>query len=150
MAGFEVSAKGCCGTELFETSILSNKFDPFTFKDANKYVFWDSIRPSERTNKILSDHFLPSLKTQFLWFLKQIWYKMHMRIWTYRILLGNFHWSQQSCKNNILIPLIPGILQEHYFLVWGSNISINLGKLYHKKSGRNDQYQNLHHFCLCS
>ncbi|XP_022759897.1 GDSL esterase/lipase At2g42990-like [Durio zibethinus] len=64
--GFEVAAKGCCGTGLFETSILCNRHNPLTCPDANKYVFWDSVHPSERTNKIISDHFLPALKQLFL------------------------------------------------------------------------------------
>ncbi|KAE8703893.1 GDSL esterase/lipase [Hibiscus syriacus] len=64
--GFEVVEKGCCGTGLLETAVLCNPHTPFTCPDAEKYVFWDSIHPSQRTNKIVADELLPLLKQQFL------------------------------------------------------------------------------------
>ncbi|XP_022727519.1 GDSL esterase/lipase At2g42990-like [Durio zibethinus] len=60
--GFEVAEEGCCGTGLFEMGILCNRHNPFTCTDANKYVFWDAIHPSQRTNKIISDNLLRELK----------------------------------------------------------------------------------------
>ncbi|XVF81689.1 hypothetical protein PTKIN_Ptkin15bG0175600 [Pterospermum kingtungense] len=60
--GFEVAEEGCCGTGLFETGFLCNRHNPFTCPDANKYVFWDSIHPSQKTNQIISDLLLPALK----------------------------------------------------------------------------------------
>ncbi|KAF5188863.1 GDSL esterase/lipase [Thalictrum thalictroides] len=64
--GFENVANGCCGTGLFETSILCNKWDSKTCKDASKYIFWDSIHYSEKMNKVVSDH---AMKTAFVPFL---------------------------------------------------------------------------------
>ncbi|KAE8655813.1 GDSL esterase/lipase [Hibiscus syriacus] len=64
--GFEVVEKGCCGTGLLETAVLCNRLSPFTCPDADKYVFWDSIHPSQRTNKIVVDELLPRLKQLFL------------------------------------------------------------------------------------
>ncbi|KAL4369101.1 hypothetical protein GQ457_05G005200 [Hibiscus cannabinus] len=64
--GFEVVEKGCCGTGLVETAVLCNRHTPFTCPDANKYVFWDSIHPSQRTNKIVVDELLPRLRQVFL------------------------------------------------------------------------------------
>ncbi|XVF31779.1 hypothetical protein REPUB_Repub17cG0021700 [Reevesia pubescens] len=63
--GYEVVEEGCCGTGLFEMGILCNRHNPLTCTDANKYVFWDAIHPSQRTNKIISDHLLPALKNLF-------------------------------------------------------------------------------------
>ncbi|GMJ16111.1 hypothetical protein like AT2G42990 [Hibiscus trionum] len=64
--GFEVVEKGCCGVGLVETAVLCNRLNPFTCPDANKYVFWDSIHPSQRTNKIVVDELMPRLKQVFL------------------------------------------------------------------------------------
>ncbi|XP_039003831.1 GDSL esterase/lipase At2g42990-like [Hibiscus syriacus] len=64
--GFEVVEEGCCGTGFFETGFLCNRHTPHTCPDANKYVFWDSIHPSQRTNKIISDQLVPLLKQLFI------------------------------------------------------------------------------------
>ncbi|XP_065864641.1 GDSL esterase/lipase At4g26790 [Euphorbia lathyris] len=64
--GFENAAQACCGTGLFEMSYLCNKFNPFTCSDANKYVFWDSFHPTEKTNKIVVDYIVKNFLAQFL------------------------------------------------------------------------------------
>ncbi|KAK8491269.1 hypothetical protein V6N11_051281 [Hibiscus sabdariffa] len=64
--GFDVVDEGCCGTGLLETGILCNRHTPLTCPDADKFVFWDSIHPSQRTNKIISDQLVPLLKQLFL------------------------------------------------------------------------------------
>ncbi|XP_077251182.1 GDSL esterase/lipase At5g45960-like [Tasmannia lanceolata] len=46
--GFEDSVDGCCGTGLFEASFLCNPTS-LVCPDASKYVFWDSIHPTEKT-----------------------------------------------------------------------------------------------------
>ncbi|GLT30181.1 hypothetical protein SLA2020_049980 [Shorea laevis] len=63
--GFEVSGVACCSTGTFEMSYLCSKSDPFTCPDANKYVFWDAFHPTEKTNKIISDHLIPFLLATF-------------------------------------------------------------------------------------
>ncbi|OAY24888.1 GDSL esterase/lipase At5g45960 [Manihot esculenta] len=45
---FEVVNSGCCGTGYLEAGILCNP-KSFLCDDASKYVFWDSIHPTERT-----------------------------------------------------------------------------------------------------
>ncbi|GKV30792.1 hypothetical protein SLEP1_g39568 [Rubroshorea leprosula] len=63
--GFEVSGVACCSTGTFEMSYLCSKSNPFTCPDANKYVFWDAFHPTEKTNKIISDHLIPFLLATF-------------------------------------------------------------------------------------
>lgn len=46
--GFEKSTNGCCGTGLFEASFLCNP-KSLACPDASKYVFFDSIHPTEKT-----------------------------------------------------------------------------------------------------
>ncbi|KAL6638934.1 hypothetical protein ACP70R_023570 [Stipagrostis hirtigluma subsp. patula] len=50
--GFENAAQGCCGTGLVETSFLCALDAPLTCKDANKYVFFDSAHPTQKTYNI--------------------------------------------------------------------------------------------------
>ncbi|KAL4555458.1 hypothetical protein LXL04_038077 [Taraxacum kok-saghyz] len=54
--GFETAAVACCATGFFEMGYMCNQFNPFTCTDANKFVFWDSFHPTEKTNKIISQH----------------------------------------------------------------------------------------------
>ncbi|KAI5333844.1 hypothetical protein L3X38_023976 [Prunus dulcis] len=63
--GFEDAATACCGTGLFEMSYMCNKITPFTCSDANKYVFWDSFHPTEKTNAIIADHVFRNCLAQF-------------------------------------------------------------------------------------
>ncbi|KAL1818061.1 hypothetical protein ACET3Z_020635 [Daucus carota] len=56
--GFEYSNVACCSTGLYEMGYLCNQFNPCTCADANKYVFWDSFHPSEKTNQIIADYIL--------------------------------------------------------------------------------------------
>lgn len=47
--GFEETNKGCCGTGLFEvTPILCDEITPVCH-DPSKYIFWDSVHPTEVT-----------------------------------------------------------------------------------------------------
>ncbi|KAH7533706.1 GDSL esterase/lipase At2g42990 [Ziziphus jujuba] len=65
--GFEEVRIGCCGTGRFEMGFLGClKDNPFTCPDANRYVFWDSFHPSEKTNYIISDHLLKTCLAKFL------------------------------------------------------------------------------------
>ncbi|KAF5461140.1 hypothetical protein F2P56_020959 [Juglans regia] len=65
--GFEDTAKACCGTGLFEMSYLCDQINPFTCSDANKYIFWDSFHPTEKTNGIVADNVMKSSLAEFLW-----------------------------------------------------------------------------------
>ncbi|XP_044503296.1 GDSL esterase/lipase At2g42990-like [Mangifera indica] len=63
--GFEVANRACCSTGTFEMSYLCRQENPFTCSDASKYVFWDAFHPTEKTNKIISDHLIPQLLSTF-------------------------------------------------------------------------------------
>ncbi|XP_045827312.1 GDSL esterase/lipase At2g42990-like [Trifolium pratense] len=63
--GFEEAEKACCSTGTFEMSYLCSDKNPLTCKDANKYVFWDAFHPSEKTNRIASNHLIPKLLATF-------------------------------------------------------------------------------------
>ncbi|XP_057955038.1 GDSL esterase/lipase At2g42990-like [Malania oleifera] len=54
--GFEVTEMGCCATGLFEMGYACDRYNALTCSDANKYVFWDAFHPTEKTNRIISDH----------------------------------------------------------------------------------------------
>ncbi|CAL5074788.1 unnamed protein product [Urochloa decumbens] len=53
--GFENSVRGCCGTGYVETGVLCSLDNALTCEDADKYVFFDAIHPSERAYKIIAD-----------------------------------------------------------------------------------------------
>ncbi|KAL0537667.1 hypothetical protein IC582_026650 [Cucumis melo] len=55
--GFEETKIGCCGTGLAEAGSLCNKVIP-TCEDPSKYIFWDSIHPSEATYKFITESLL--------------------------------------------------------------------------------------------
>ncbi|TVU10215.1 hypothetical protein EJB05_43728 [Eragrostis curvula] len=57
--GFDVSARGCCGTGDFEVSLLCNRLTATTCPDDRKYVFWDSFHPTERAYEIIVDYLYP-------------------------------------------------------------------------------------------
>ncbi|OAY74432.1 GDSL esterase/lipase [Ananas comosus] len=64
--GFENAVSGCCGTGLFEVSYICNKKTPITCDDANQYVFWDAIHPTERMNHVISDYLMNTTLYVFL------------------------------------------------------------------------------------
>ncbi|PKI44375.1 hypothetical protein CRG98_035234 [Punica granatum] len=45
--GFEEVSSGCCGSGLLEAAFLCNR-KSFVCSDATKYIFWDSIHPTEK------------------------------------------------------------------------------------------------------
>ncbi|XP_068461957.1 GDSL esterase/lipase EXL3-like [Phaseolus vulgaris] len=51
--GFEVENSGCCGIANIEAGFLCNSFSLGVCQNATKYVFWDSIHPTERTYSML-------------------------------------------------------------------------------------------------
>ncbi|KAL5725931.1 hypothetical protein ACHQM5_009015 [Ranunculus cassubicifolius] len=64
--GFENVDVACCGSGRFEMSYLCSQTNPFTCKDANKYVFWDSFHPTEKTNFIVADYAMKTCLAQFI------------------------------------------------------------------------------------
>jgi phospholipase/lecithinase/hemolysin len=65
VSGFENVVTGCCGTGLFEVSILCNSLS-LPCPDADKYVFWDSVHPSERAYRIVADYLMNTALSVFL------------------------------------------------------------------------------------
>lgn len=63
--GFDDASVACCATGMFEMGYMCNRYNAFTCADANKYVFWDSFHPTEKTNRIISDHVLKHLLRYF-------------------------------------------------------------------------------------
>ncbi|KAM0056886.1 putative triacylglycerol lipase [Helianthus debilis subsp. tardiflorus] len=59
--GLEDIDRGSCGTGFIEMAFTCNKFSPTTCSDASKYLFWDSIHPSEKGYNIYVDQVLPDL-----------------------------------------------------------------------------------------
>ncbi|KAF6173221.1 hypothetical protein GIB67_026916 [Kingdonia uniflora] len=64
--GFDSVAVGCCGTGTIELSYLCKETSPFTCKDANKYVFFDAVHPSEKLYRIVADHLMKTTLSEFL------------------------------------------------------------------------------------
>ncbi|CAI9087345.1 OLC1v1021396C2 [Oldenlandia corymbosa var. corymbosa] len=56
--GFDEVSSGCCGTGYLEASYLCNPRS-YICPDASKYVFWDSIHPTEKTYYLLSQNVRP-------------------------------------------------------------------------------------------
>ncbi|XP_023006809.1 GDSL esterase/lipase At2g30310-like [Cucurbita maxima] len=55
--GFEHTNTGCCGTGLAEVAPLCNALTP-TCEDSSKYLFWDSVHPTEAAYKFMTELFL--------------------------------------------------------------------------------------------
>ncbi|KAL2944820.1 hypothetical protein RDABS01_033167 [Bienertia sinuspersici] len=64
--GFEFSDVACCATGYVEMGYMCDQLNPFTCLDAEKYVFWDSFHPSERTNGLVASHLMKNWPTKFL------------------------------------------------------------------------------------
>ncbi|KAJ3693316.1 hypothetical protein LUZ60_008796 [Juncus effusus] len=64
--GFDVSVLGCCGTGSFEFGLTCNNFTPGTCPNADKYVFWDAVHPTQKMYGIVADHFVKTGLNIFL------------------------------------------------------------------------------------
>ncbi|KAI6703684.1 hypothetical protein NL676_012820 [Syzygium grande] len=56
--GFDQALSGCCGTGLLEAAFMCNP-KSFVCPDASRYVFWDSIHPTEKTYHLLFQSLRP-------------------------------------------------------------------------------------------
>ncbi|GKV17738.1 hypothetical protein SLEP1_g28201 [Rubroshorea leprosula] len=63
--GFDDVETACCGTGYIEMSYMCNRGSLFTCSDANKYMFWDSFHPTEKTNSIVADYLFKNYLAQF-------------------------------------------------------------------------------------
>ncbi|CAA2954887.1 GDSL esterase lipase At5g45960-like [Olea europaea subsp. europaea] len=57
---FDVVNSGCCGSGYVEASILCNRRSAVC-PDASKYIYWDSIHPTERTYYLLFQALRPAI-----------------------------------------------------------------------------------------
>ncbi|KAL7216363.1 hypothetical protein ACSBR1_028331 [Camellia fascicularis] len=64
--GFDEAAVACCGTGMFEMGYACDQNNPFTCTDANKFVFWDSFHPTEKTNQLIVQHLFNTTLYKFL------------------------------------------------------------------------------------
>lgn len=64
--GFVTAAIGCCGTGLYEMGYTCSEWDSLTCADANRYVFWDAVHPTERTNRIIAEYLMNTTFGHFL------------------------------------------------------------------------------------
>uniref|UniRef100_A0A803LXZ8 GDSL esterase/lipase n=1 Tax=Chenopodium quinoa TaxID=63459 RepID=A0A803LXZ8_CHEQI len=64
--GFDNADIGCCATGYLEMGYMCDQLNPFTCKDADKYVFWDAFHPTERTNGLVAAHLMKKWSTKFL------------------------------------------------------------------------------------
>ncbi|XP_076905368.1 GDSL esterase/lipase At5g42170-like [Bidens hawaiensis] len=58
--GLEVVDRGCCGTGIVEVGVLCNQLSPVC-PDDTKYLFWDSVHPTDKGNSIIVDHVLQNM-----------------------------------------------------------------------------------------
>ncbi|KAF7146139.1 hypothetical protein RHSIM_Rhsim04G0048600 [Rhododendron simsii] len=64
--GFDDTSVACCGTGMFEMGYACARNNPFTCADANKFVFWDSFHPTEKTSRLIVDHLVKTTLAVFL------------------------------------------------------------------------------------
>ncbi|XP_073272703.1 GDSL esterase/lipase At2g31550-like [Primulina huaijiensis] len=62
--GFEETRRGCCGSGLLEAGPLCNGLTPICL-NPSKYLFWDSIHPSESTYRFLAINLTRELLPKF-------------------------------------------------------------------------------------
>ena len=65
-AGFENAVQGCCGTGLFEAGYFCSFSTSMLCGNANKYVFFDAIHPTEKMYKLLADTVINSTLHVFM------------------------------------------------------------------------------------
>ncbi|XP_021724555.1 GDSL esterase/lipase At4g26790-like [Chenopodium quinoa] len=64
--GMDETSKACCGTGLVEMSYLCVLDSSYSCSNADKYVFWDSFHPTEKTNQVIAQHLFKSVLCKFL------------------------------------------------------------------------------------
>ncbi|XP_023529987.1 GDSL esterase/lipase At2g04570-like [Cucurbita pepo subsp. pepo] len=64
--GFDVTSTACCATGMFEMGYACNRNNMFTCTNANKYIFWDSFHPTQKTNQIVAAYMVKNVLSKFL------------------------------------------------------------------------------------
>ncbi|KDP30829.1 hypothetical protein JCGZ_13772 [Jatropha curcas] len=63
--GFEVTSTGCCATGMYEMGYACARNGAFSCTDADKYVFWDSFHPTQKTNQIIANYVVKHVFSKF-------------------------------------------------------------------------------------
>ena len=53
LPGFDVINRGCCGTGVFEVTLLCNRYTAHACRDPSKFLFWDTYHLTERGYELL-------------------------------------------------------------------------------------------------
>ncbi|KAJ6723764.1 GDSL-LIKE LIPASE/ACYLHYDROLASE [Salix koriyanagi] len=64
--GFEATSVACCATGMYEMGYACAQNSLLTCSDADKYVFWDSFHPTQKTNQILADYVVKRVLYKFM------------------------------------------------------------------------------------
>ncbi|XP_052142990.1 GDSL esterase/lipase At2g04570-like [Oryza glaberrima] len=64
--GFVKAEVGCCGTGTYEMGYTCSAWDARTCRDADRYVFWDAVHPTERANRIIAEYLFNTTFSHFL------------------------------------------------------------------------------------
>ncbi|GMI66262.1 Guard-cell-enriched GDSL Lipase 14, Occluded Stomatal Pores 1 [Hibiscus trionum] len=64
--GFEETGVACCATGMFEMGYACSRSNPFTCSNADKFVFWDSFHPTQKTCSIIADYIVKHPLANFL------------------------------------------------------------------------------------
>ncbi|KAG2537916.1 GDSL esterase/lipase EXL3-like [Panicum virgatum] len=51
--GFDVINRGCCGTGVFEVTLMCNRYTAHACRDPSKFLFWDTYHLTERGYELL-------------------------------------------------------------------------------------------------
>ncbi|KAH7537592.1 hypothetical protein FEM48_Zijuj03G0109300 [Ziziphus jujuba var. spinosa] len=62
--GFDRTLEGCCGTGLIELGPLCNEL-VWSCSDASKYIFWDSVHPTQAAYLIIANAFQKTVLSHF-------------------------------------------------------------------------------------
>lgn len=57
---------GCCGTGTYEMGYTCSAWDARTCRDADRYVFWDAVHPTEQANRIIAEYLFNTTFSHFL------------------------------------------------------------------------------------
>lgn len=66
-AGFDNAVQGCCGTGLFEAGYFCSFSTSMLCGNANEYVFFDAIHPTEKMYRLLADTVINTTLHVFMW-----------------------------------------------------------------------------------
>lgn len=109
-AGFDNAVQGCCGTGLFEAGYFCSLSTAMLCGNADKYVFFDAIHPTEKMYKLLADTVINTTLHVFMWNYiyilfhldtmekRQAWTRLYMALTTVQVY--NLYCTQTPTKSS--------------------------------------------------